>query len=208
MCILSWHELVFIRIVDIFIVCHVHRIEFPEIGWGWEAALSKIARAMNLRNSAMLLLSNARTRAFIIGVLREKSLSREARLKNRYVWIYRARKFRAWRNVRVIPDYFEQNDRYGPVLIVAWQTYCFSMRTVRRNETSDRREFLCFETGFTLRAPLLRHCENNSSLEPRSLRLVPALLKTIHFNASYESHMCSLKRILQNGRKEIFAGDH
>lgn len=63
-----------------------------------------------------------------MGVPREKSFSREARSKNRYAWIYRARKFRARRNVRVIPDHFEQNGHYDPVLIVTWRTYRFPVR--------------------------------------------------------------------------------
>lgn len=81
--------------------------------------------AMNLRNSERPRLC---ARVYRRRVPREKSLLREARSKNRYAWVYRARKFRARRNVRVIPDHFEQNGHYDPLLIVIWQTYRFPVR--------------------------------------------------------------------------------
>lgn len=100
------------------------------------AALSKIARAWDLRNSKFPRDFGYPTCAFMVeDSMREIAFAGEARSKNRYAWVYRARKFRARRNVRVIPDHFEQNGHYDPVLLIVTRW------THRFPDGASRRDF-------------------------------------------------------------------
>lgn len=116
---------------------------------GAGSSFRKIVRAMNLRNRERGVIQRAHAYARSPpGRFRARgSLLREARSKNRYAWIYRARRFRARHNVRVILDHFVQNGRYDPVLIAVRQTYRYSVRAVRRDGTPRAaRELPYFET--------------------------------------------------------------
>lgn len=125
---------------------------------------------MDLRNSEKLRLSNARTHTRLSSrIPHEKSLLREERSKTGTPgFIERGS---SGRNVRVIPDHFEQNSHYDPILIVTCRRIVSrgGQCGLRRDYRPPRASLFRNKVYVTL--TLLRHCDNKSSLELNTRRI-------------------------------------